>query len=144
MAATVILNFHKYAFPTTSICSKSKSQCFHKFWWRSVKYSGNGSSVSKSILKTTLPIKPSLREMNSLFITFNQKCNFYWGILTFKGSLVSGALMLKRFFARNRPVQTFTGQNVVVFRTVDHLEVNLKAPNPQKARFSIGTRLLSL
>jgi len=32
-------------------------------------------------------------------VIFNKKCrpNFYWGILTLKGSLLSGALMLKRF-----------------------------------------------
>jgi len=36
------------------------------------------------------PVELPSREMNSLFVIFNQKCNFYFGILMFKGSLLSG------------------------------------------------------
>jgi len=58
----------------------------------------NGSSFSKSkmaaaaILKSTLAVEPPSQVMNSLFAIFNQKFSFNWGILTFKGSLLSGAL----------------------------------------------------
>jgi len=60
-----------------------------------------------AILKSTLPVEPPSREMNSLFGIFNKKFNFYWGILTFKGILHSEALML--FFARNRVSPDFYG-----------------------------------
>jgi len=146
MAAAAILNFSKYAFPTSSICSKSKSQCFHYFLWRWVKYKRNASIFSKSkmaaatILKSTLAVEPLSQEMNSLFVIFNKKCSFYWGVLTFKSSLLSGDLMLKRFL---QEIHTFTGQNVSLFWTRDPLIVNLKASNSQEARTSIGTRLLS-
>jgi len=90
--------------------------------------------AAAAILKSTLP---------ALFVLFNQTCNFYWGILTIKGSLLSGALMLKRFLLEIGLVQTFTGQNLAVFWTADPLRVNLKVLNPQKARVSIGTRILS-
>jgi len=36
-----------------------------------------------------------------MFVIFNQKCNFYWGILTFKGCLLSVVLVFKRYFAWN-------------------------------------------
>jgi len=52
------------------------------------------------ILKSTLPVEPPSRKMNSLFVIFNKKCYFYWGILTFKSSLLAGALILKRFFCK--------------------------------------------
>jgi len=94
-----------------------------------------------AILKSTLPVEPTSREMNFLFVIFNQKCNFYWDILTFKVSLLLGALMLKRFCKKS--AQTFTGQNLAVILTGDPLIVNLKAANPQKAHVSIGTRLMS-
>jgi len=42
-------------------------------------------------------IPPRSREMNSLFVIFNQKGNFYWGILAIKGSLLSEAQMLVIF-----------------------------------------------
>jgi len=58
--------------------------------------------VTVAILKSALPVEPPSQEMNSLFVIFNQKCCLHWGILTFKGSLLSAAIMLKRFFARNR------------------------------------------
>jgi len=76
----------------------------------------------------------------SSVIIFNLKCNFYWGILTFKGSLLSGALMLKRYCKKSVGA---TGLNVAVIWTGDPLIVNLKAPNPVKVRVPIGTRLLS-
>jgi len=59
----------------------------------------NGNSFSKSklaaaaIFKSILPIEPPSREMNSLLVIFNKNLTF-WGILTFKGSIISGALML--------------------------------------------------
>jgi len=99
--------------------------------------------AAAAILKSTLPVEPASREMNSYFIIFNHKCNFCWGILTFKGNLLSEALMLKEYFVRNGRVQTFMGPNLGVVWTGDPLRVNLKAPNPQKPRVSIGTRLLS-
>jgi len=46
--------------------------------------------------------------------------------------------MLKRFFARNRQVLTYTDPNLSVFWTRDPEIVNLKAPNPEKAHVSIG------
>jgi len=62
-------------------------------------------------------------------MTFKQKCNFYWGILTFKGSLLSGALILKAIFCKNSAIsRLFTSQNLAVFRTADQLIVNFKAP----------------
>jgi len=87
-----------------------------------------------TILKSTLPVEPPLREMNSFFVTFNQKCNFYGSILTFKGiySLLSEARMLKRFFARKRLNPDFYGSKFGVFWTGDSLIVNLKAPNPKR------------
>jgi len=45
------------------------------------------------ILKSTLPVEPPSRHMNSFFVIFNQKFNFYWDILTFEGSLLAGALI---------------------------------------------------
>jgi len=53
--------------------------------------------AAAAILKSTIPVEPPSRKMNFLFVIFNKKCNFYWGILTFEGSLLLGALMLKRF-----------------------------------------------
>jgi len=50
----------------------------------------DGGIGSAAILKSTLSVEPPSQEMNSLFVIFNQKCNLYWGILTFKGSLLSG------------------------------------------------------
>ena len=50
-----------------------------------------------AILKNTLPVEPPLWERNSWFVTSHQKSNFLGVILTFKGSLLSRALMLKRF-----------------------------------------------
>jgi len=76
-------------------------------------------------------VEPPSREMNSLFVIFNQISNFYWAILTFKGSLLLLALMLKRLFARNLIGPDFTGQNMAVFWTGDPLVVNLKAPHPK-------------
>jgi len=38
--------------------------------------------------------------MNSLFEIFNQKCNFYWGILTFEGRLLSGTLTVSNFVCK--------------------------------------------
>jgi len=62
--------------------------------------------AAAAILKSTLPVEPPSREMNSLFVIFNQKCNFYCGILMLKGSLLSGALMLKRYFYNMRAIRT--------------------------------------
>jgi len=56
--------------------------------------------AAAAILKSTLPIEPPSREMISWFVIFNQKYNFYCGILMLKGNLLSGALMLKRFFCK--------------------------------------------
>jgi len=65
--------------------------------------------AAAAIRESTLPVELPSREMNSLFVIFNQKCNFYWGISTFKGSLLSGALMLKWLLARNRLSPDFYG-----------------------------------
>jgi len=40
--------------------------------------------AAATILKSTLPVASPPREMNSLFVIFNQKCDLYWGIWTFK------------------------------------------------------------
>jgi len=103
----------------------------------------NPTMAAAAILKSTLPVESAPREMNSLFEIFNTKFNFYWGILTFNGSLLLAALMLKQFFAGNQKVQTFTGRNLAIFWTGDSFIVNLKAPKPRKARVLIRTRLLS-
>jgi len=90
--------------------------------------------MAAAILRSTLTVEPPSREMNSLSVIFNQKCNFYLGILTFKGSLLSGALKLKRFFARNRQqVQTFAGQYLAFLdRRPPHSEFEGTNPPPQK------------
>jgi len=93
--------------------------------------------AAATILKSTLSVEPPSREMNSLFVIFNQKCNFYWSNLTFYGSLLVGALMLKRFLQEIGKVQTFTGQNLAVVWTGDPLIVNLKAPNPERHVFDV-------
>jgi len=49
--------------------------------------------------------------------------------------------MLKQFLAEIGQVPTFMGPNLAVFWT--GFIVNLKAPNPEKARVSIETRFLS-
>jgi len=95
-------------------------------------------------LKSTLPVEPPSLEMNSLFVIFNQLCNFYWGILTLKGSLLLGVLMLKRFFARNS-AKSARLLRVKIWRffgpETPHSE--FECTKPQKARVSIGTRLLN-
>ena len=48
-------------------------------------------------LEITLPVEPPLWERNFWFVTCNQKSNFCEVILTFKGSLLLRALMLKQF-----------------------------------------------
>jgi len=63
-----------------------------KKWQQFVKI-----QYAAAILKSTLLVEPPSREINSLFVIFYEKCNFYWNILTFKGSLLSGALTIKRF-----------------------------------------------
>jgi len=42
------------------------------------------------------------RKLEGLHIPAFDRGIFSWGILTFKGSLLSGALMLKQLFARNQ------------------------------------------
>ena len=65
--------------------------------------SRNGSTYSKSkmaaaaILKNTLPVELPVWEWNSWCVNSNQKSNLCGVILTFKGRLLSRALMLKRF-----------------------------------------------
>ena len=53
--------------------------------------------VAAAILENTLPVEPQLWERNSWFITSNRKSIFCGVILTFKGSLLSRAPMLKQF-----------------------------------------------
>ena len=53
--------------------------------------------AAAAILKITLTVEPPLWERNFWFVTSNQKSNFCEVILTFKGSLLSRALMLKQF-----------------------------------------------
>ena len=50
-----------------------------------------------SHLKKYTSVEPPVSERNSWFVTFNQKSNYCGVILTFKGSLLSRALMLKQF-----------------------------------------------
>ena len=53
--------------------------------------------AAAAILENTLPVEPPLWERNSWFVTSNRKSNFCGVILTFKGSLLLRALMLKQF-----------------------------------------------
>ena len=53
--------------------------------------------ATAAILKITLPVEPPLWERNFWFVTSDRKLNFVGVILTFKGSLLSRALMLNRF-----------------------------------------------
>ena len=53
--------------------------------------------AAAAILKNTHLVEPPVWETNSWFVTSNQKFNFGGIILTFKGSLHSTAVMLKRF-----------------------------------------------
>jgi len=89
--------------------------------------------AAAAILKSTLFVEPPSREMNSLFVIFNQKCSFL-GYLTFKGSLLSGALMIQRFFARNRLSPDFYGSKFggILNRRPPHSE--FEGTKPQKAR----------
>jgi len=52
------------------------------------------------ILKSTFPVEPPSREMYSLFVIFNQKCNFIGASWRLR-CLLSGALMLKRFVCKH-------------------------------------------
>jgi len=98
--------------------------------------------VVAAVLKSTLPVEPTSRELNSLFIIFNQKCIFYWGILTFKGTGLRGCKVKAIFLQEIGKVQTLRSKfgGFLDWRP-PHSE--FEGTNPQKAHVSIGTRLLS-
>jgi len=115
MAATAIFNFYKNSFRCHRYVPNRSLNVYTilvtidqiaKKWQHFFEIQDCGGRHHELWLRrrhlekyTSNPIEP---EMNSWFITFNQKCNFYWGILTLKGSLLLGALMLSDFFARTR------------------------------------------
>jgi len=79
-------------------------------------------------------------------LIFKPQCNFYWSInriLTFKFGLLSGAVMLKRFYSRNRFSRLLRVQIWWYFGPVKNLMMNLKAPTPENGRVSMETCILS-
>ena len=83
--------------------------------------------AAAAILKNTLPVEPPLWERNSWFVTSHRKSNFLGVVLTFKGSLLSIAQMLKRFPQQIGKVRKW----------VDIFCVFL-AGDPQKSEFEVS------
>ena len=83
-----------------------------------------------AVLTNTLPVEPPVWEMNSWFVTSNQKANFRGVILTFKDSLLLGAPMLKRF-----PLQIYEVQKrveIFVFFGTETLKSEFEGSKPPK------------
>jgi len=153
MAAIPILKFSNHAFPTSSICSISKSQCnignvstnVGDDWSNTKEMTAvlrNQSCRQLSSCKVHFRGSTTITRNEFIIRNFQSKNNFYWCILTSKGSLLFGVLMLKRLFARNLLSPDFYGSKFGGVLDRRPIIVNLKAPNPEKVHVSIGTRLL--